>query len=41
MTEALPTVATVVIDCEAVDRLVEFWSQILGLEEKRRFPGLV
>jgi predicted enzyme related to lactoylglutathione lyase len=41
MTETLPTVGTVVIDCEDVDRLVDFWSQILGLEEKRRFPGFV
>lgn len=32
----LATVGSVVIDTEDVDRLVEFWGTLLGLEEKHR-----
>jgi catechol 2,3-dioxygenase-like lactoylglutathione lyase family enzyme len=35
------TVASVVIDCSDLERLVGFWSEILCLEEKVRFPGFV
>jgi predicted enzyme related to lactoylglutathione lyase len=35
------TVGTVMIDCNDLDRMVEFWSQALELEEAGRFSGYV
>jgi catechol 2,3-dioxygenase-like lactoylglutathione lyase family enzyme len=34
-------VGSVMIDCNDLERVVEFWKEILGLEEKMRFPGYV
>ncbi|MCP3994774.1 MAG: VOC family protein [bacterium] len=34
-------VGTVMIDCNDLDGMVEFWSKLLGLEEKARFPDYV
>ena len=34
-------VGTVMIDCNDLDAMVEFWSKILGLEEKARYPDYV
>ncbi len=34
-------VSSVMIDCNDLDRAVGFWREILGLEERMRFPGYV
>ncbi len=34
-------VGTVMIDCNDLDGTVEFWSRLLGLEEKARYPDYV
>ncbi len=34
-------VGTVMIDCNDLDGMVAFWSRLLGLEEKARFPDYV
>jgi predicted enzyme related to lactoylglutathione lyase len=39
MSEATATVGSVMLDCNDVDVMVTFWGQLLGLEEKVRFPG--
>ena len=36
-----PTVGTVMLDCADLDAVAGFWSELLGLEEKMRFPGYV
>ena len=42
MTEPVPaTVGTVMLDCIDPDVLIAFWSEILGLEEKARYPDFV
>jgi catechol 2,3-dioxygenase-like lactoylglutathione lyase family enzyme len=35
------TVGTVMLDCSNPDVLVEFWGQVLGIEEKARYPNFV
>ena len=35
------TVGTVMIDCNDLDGMVEFWKQALNLEEKGRYPDYV
>ena len=35
------TVASVMLDCNDLAKEVAFWKEILGLEEKQRFPGYV
>jgi predicted enzyme related to lactoylglutathione lyase len=37
----VPAVSSVVLDCSDVDVMVAFWSELLGLEERVRFPGFV
>ncbi len=39
MSEATATVRSVMLDCHDVDVMVDFWGQLLGLEQKLRFPG--
>jgi predicted enzyme related to lactoylglutathione lyase len=39
MSEATATVRSVMLDCNDVDVMVDFWGQLLGLEQKLRFPG--
>ena len=34
-------VGTVMIDCNDIDTMVEFWSKALELEEKARYPSYV
>jgi len=34
-------VSSVMIDCNDLERVVGFWKEILGLEERMRFPGYV
>ena len=34
-------VGTVMIDCNDLDGMVDFWSKLLGLEEKARYPDYV
>ena len=36
-----PTVASVIIDAADIEPLISFWGDLLGLEEKMRFPGFV
>ena len=36
-----PTVASVIVDVTDVEPLIAFWGELLGLEEKMRFPGFV
>ncbi len=38
---AIATVQTVVINTTNVDRLVEFWTNVLGVEVARSVPGFV
>lgn len=39
MSGATATVRSVMLDCNDVDVMVDFWGQLLGLEQKLRFPG--
>lgn len=41
MTVEAAKVESVMIDCRDVDALVPFWSEILGIEERVRYPGYV
>ena len=41
MSSPTAKVASVVINCQDVDRLVTFWTEMLGLEERQRYPGFV
>ena len=34
-------VGSVMVDCNDLERVVGFWREILGLEERMRFPGYV
>ena len=34
-------VGSVMVDCNDLERVVGFWKEILGLEERMRFPGYV
>jgi predicted enzyme related to lactoylglutathione lyase len=34
-------VGTVMIDCNDLDGMAEFWSKLLGLEERARYPDYV
>ena len=34
-------VESVMIDCNDLEKVVGFWKELLGLEEKMRFPGYV
>jgi catechol 2,3-dioxygenase-like lactoylglutathione lyase family enzyme len=36
-----PAVHSVMLDCNDLDREAAFWTAILGLEEKQRFPDFV
>ena len=35
----VPTVSSVMVDCNDLEKVVAFWGEILGLEETMRFPG--
>ncbi len=35
------TVGTVMVDCNNLDGMVQFWSQVLGLDEVARYPDHV
>ena len=35
------TVSTIMVDCNDLEGMVAFWSNVLGLREKSRFPGFV
>ena len=41
MSSPTAKVASVVINCQDVDRLVTFCTEMLGLEERQRYPGFV
>ncbi len=36
-----PLVGSVMVDCNDLEKAVGFWKDLLGLEEKARFPGYV
>ena len=36
-----PVVVSVMLDCNDLEKEVAFWKEILGLEEKMRFPDYV
>ncbi|MFH1330372.1 MAG: VOC family protein [Actinomycetota bacterium] len=36
-----PTVFSVMLDCNDLEKEVAFWKAVLGLQEKERFPGFV
>lgn len=37
----IPTVFSVMLDCNDLDKEAAFWKDLLGLQEKERFPGFV
>lgn len=37
----IPAVFSVMLDCNDLDKETAFWKEVLGLEEKERFPGFV
>jgi len=37
----IPVVFSVMLDCNDLDKTVAFWTSLLGLEVKERFPGFV
>ena len=37
----VPTVISVMLDCNDLDKQAAFWKEILGLEEKMRFPDYI
>ena len=39
--EDTAVVGSVMVDCNDLERVVGFWREILGLEERMRFPGYV
>ena len=39
--ENTAVVGSVMVDCNDLERVVGFWREILGLEERMRFPGYV
>ena len=38
---AVARVASIMLDCNDLDRMVSFWGAILEVKEKNRFPGYV
>ncbi len=36
-----PTVGSVMVDCNDLEKVVACWKEVLGLEERMRFPGYV
>jgi predicted enzyme related to lactoylglutathione lyase len=36
-----PVVVSVMLDCNDLEKEIAFWKELLGLEEKMRFPGYV
>ncbi len=36
-----PTVVSVMLDCSDLDKEAAFWEEILGLEERMRFPDYI
>jgi catechol 2,3-dioxygenase-like lactoylglutathione lyase family enzyme len=34
-------VGSVMVDCNDLEKVVAFWKQVLGIEERMRFPGYV
>jgi catechol 2,3-dioxygenase-like lactoylglutathione lyase family enzyme len=39
--EDTAVVGSVMVDCNDLEKVVGFWEEILGLEERMRFPGYV
>ncbi|MBN2113856.1 MAG: VOC family protein [Acidimicrobiia bacterium] len=37
----IPVVFSVMLDCNDLDKTAAFWTSLLGLEVKERFPGFV
>jgi predicted enzyme related to lactoylglutathione lyase len=38
---AVARVASIMLDCNDLDTMIEFWGSILEIKEKNRFPGYV